>query len=140
MTQATALKAPATGARPAPPDIVTMRETAQLLLGPDGAPHTLPAVDEDLAATHTATLRGHLEVLIPELEQAIQRLPSESIPRYCALACIGEARGKLRAQAMPVNGGAIAYARRLARVLRALCDHYETVAVDRRPARAGRAH
>lgn len=130
MTQATAPQALATGARPAPPDLTTMRETARLLLGTDAAPGPLPVVSDDLAATHTEVLRGHLEVLVPELERVIQRLPQESISRYCALACIGEARGKLRAQAMPVTGGTVAYARRLARVLRALCDHYQALASD----------
>ncbi|MGW0632097.1 DUF6415 family natural product biosynthesis protein [Streptomyces sp. NPDC002758] len=58
------------------------------------------------------------------------RLGKDSIPRYCALACLGEARGKLRAQPSPVPGGDLAYARRLARALNALCDHFEALRPD----------
>ena len=75
----------------------------------------------------TATLRVHLELLALEVEAAAGNLDKESIPRYCALACVGEARGKLSAEPRPGPGGDVAYARRLARVLNALCDHYETL-------------
>ncbi|MFD4263116.1 DUF6415 family natural product biosynthesis protein [Streptomyces sp. NPDC058534] len=126
MKQATAPKAMAEEQQTAPPDLATMRETAELLLGPDGSPDVLPPVGDELAA-HTATLRGQLELLIPELENVVTRLPRESIPRYCALACIGEARGKLRAEPSRRYGGDAGYARRLARVLRALCDHYQNI-------------
>lgn len=100
-----------------------MRATAARLLGPDDAPDILPPTAAELD-TLTATLRGHLHLLIPEVEQAARRLRTKSIPRYCALACVGEARGKLRAQA---SHSPVAHARRLARVLNALCDHYETL-------------
>ncbi|MBZ6258886.1 hypothetical protein KVH22_25555 [Streptomyces olivaceus] len=125
MTQATAPTATAAAARPALPDLAAMRESADLFLGPDCVPEVLPAADDEVTA-YTATLRGHLEFLIPELERAVARLPRDSVPRYCALACIGEARGKLRAQASSRHGGPVGHARRLARVLRALCDHYQT--------------
>lgn len=108
----------------APVDVATMRATARLLLGPDDAPDALPALPDEVD-TLTATLRGHLELLGPEVEKTAGRLDKESIPRYCALACVGEARGKLRAEPGPGLYGAVAYARRLARVLNALCDHYE---------------
>ncbi len=107
-----------------PLDVATMRETAAILLGPDaGMDALLPASDE--LDTLTRTLRGHLELLAPEVEKAAGRLHKDSIPRYCALACVGEARGKLKA--VPGRGphGLVAYARRLARVLNALCTHYE---------------
>lgn len=108
----------------APPDIATMRETARRLLGADDGPDALPpSVDEvDLL---TLALRGHLELLVPDVEQVVGK--PRDIPRYCALACVGEARGKLRATPAPGMYGAIAHARRLARVLNALCDHYENL-------------
>ncbi len=109
-----------------PPDIATMRESAYILLGPDDGPDVLPPPPAEVD-TLTATLRGHLELLTPEVELAAGRLHKNSIPRYCALACVGEARGKLRATPGPGAAGAAAYARRLARVLRALCDHHETL-------------
>ncbi|MFG3034594.1 DUF6415 family natural product biosynthesis protein [Streptomyces sp. NPDC048253] len=42
-------------------------------------------------------------------------------------ACVGEARGKLRAEPGHGPGGTLGYAQRLARVLNALCDHYEKI-------------
>lgn len=103
-----------------PPDIETMRTSARRLLAGDAIQ---PAADE--LATLTLTLRGHMELLAPEVEQAAGRLPKDDIPRYCALACVGEARGKLRAR--PEAGGAVAYAYKLARSLNALVDHWETL-------------
>lgn len=110
--------------KPLPADILLMRETAEILLGPDAAPDVLPPSADELD-TLTRTLRGHLELLAPEVEQTASRLDQESIPRYCARACVVEVRGKLRAQPGPGLSGAAAYARRLARALNALCNHYE---------------
>ncbi|MEU6654541.1 DUF6415 family natural product biosynthesis protein [Streptomyces sp. NPDC046900] len=55
------------------------------------------------------------------------RLPEDDVPRHCALACIGESRVKLRATVGDGPDQAVAYARRLARSLTALCDHYEAL-------------
>ena len=109
-----------------PADIAAMRETAQILLAPDAEPGPLAPAAEELD-TLTTMLREHLELLVPEVEQAAGRLDRESIPRYCALACVGEARGKLTATPAPGHSGAVAYARKLARVLNALCDHHENL-------------
>ncbi|MFF7130695.1 DUF6415 family natural product biosynthesis protein, partial [Streptomyces sp. NPDC008240] len=81
----------------------------------------------DEVATLISALCGHLQLMIPEVDAVARRQPADDIPRYCALACIGEAKGKLGAEPRPGYGGAVAYARRLARVLGALCDHYETL-------------
>ncbi|CAL9271579.1 hypothetical protein SUDANB5_00023 [Streptomyces sp. SudanB5_2050] len=106
-----------------PADLETMRETVSALLNADGNP-VLPEPSDMQVTVLTELLRGHLEVMIRETEAVTGRLPA-SIARYCALACAGEARGKLRAAPTAQPGGVIAYARRLARVLAALCDHYE---------------
>ncbi|MFF7310572.1 DUF6415 family natural product biosynthesis protein [Streptomyces sp. NPDC008137] len=111
-----------------PPDLATMRETAHRMLGPDSAPDVLPPSGEELE-TLTATLRGQIELLAPEVEQAATLLSESSPTRAAALACAEEAGGKLRAHELsfvPLAGSAM-YARRLARVLAALCDHYEIV-------------
>ncbi|MEU3618500.1 MULTISPECIES: DUF6415 family natural product biosynthesis protein [unclassified Streptomyces] len=107
-------------------DIAVMRETVEIVLNPDAAPEAL-SLPADEVVTLTQTLCGHLELLIPVVEQAAGRLGKESVPRYCALACVGEARGKLRAEPDPRLGGNIGHARRLARVLNALCDHHEKI-------------
>ncbi|WP_329277880.1 DUF6415 family natural product biosynthesis protein [Streptomyces sp. NBC_01451] len=106
------------------PDITIMRETVQILLDPDAV--VLPPAPDELE-TLTQTIRGHLELLIPEVEQSVRLLKKDSIPRYCALACVGEARGKLRAEPSRRFGAEVGYARRLARTLNALCDHYENL-------------
>ncbi|MFI1768984.1 DUF6415 family natural product biosynthesis protein [Streptomyces sp. NPDC020800] len=102
-----------------------MRETAILVLGPEGRPHALPPTPTDVCAV-TAKLRAHLEGLIPEVELKAARMPKDCIARYCTCACIGEAQRKLSAGPTARYGGDIGHARRLARVLRALCDHYES--------------
>ncbi|MEU0383741.1 DUF6415 family natural product biosynthesis protein [Streptomyces chartreusis] len=111
-----------------PPDLASMRETAHQMLGPDSAPEAVPPVGEELV-TLTAALRGHIELLAPEVGHAAALLSENSPTRYAALACVEEARGRLRAPepGVAVLVGKVSYARRLARVLAALCDHYEIV-------------
>ncbi|MGW7529670.1 DUF6415 family natural product biosynthesis protein [Streptomyces sp. NPDC054783] len=107
-------------------DIETMRETAALLLGPDDGLDALPPAAAELDAL-TAMLRGHLALLIPEVEAKAGRLPRDSVRRYCALACVEEANRKLRVGdgCTPAVRGAVA--RKLARSLNALCRHYEVL-------------
>lgn len=104
-----------------PLDVDTMRATARRLIAESTDP---PATGE---TEPTELLRGHMALLMPEVERLAARLPKDSIPRYCALACLGEARQKLAAAPSPAPGGAITHARRLARSLNALVDHYETL-------------
>jgi len=78
----------------APPvDITTMRASVALVLPPDVTP-----TDGDTLELLTGLLCGHMELLIPEIEQAAAGLPADDVPRYVALACVGEARGKLSAR------------------------------------------
>lgn len=102
-----------------------MRETVSRLLDPDAVPEALPPAAGELE-TLTATLRGHVELLAPEVEAAARTLKPGSIARYTVLGCVWEARSRLEAEPNPRFGGALGYARRLARALNALCDHYET--------------
>jgi len=106
-----------------PPDLETMRATVARLLDPDGAPEALPPAAAEVD-TLIRMMRGQLELLIPDVQRLVGGRP-KNVSQYCGLACIGEARGKLSAQPQPGLSGAVAYARRLARVLNALCDHYE---------------
>ena len=75
-----------------------------------------------------------MELLAPEVETIAGRPPKNHIPRHRALACVGEARGKLRASPSPGPESEAVYARKLARSLNALCGHWENL---HRPA-AGR--
>lgn len=130
MRQVTASPSTAEQQDSRPPDIEEMRASTALLLGPDGAPDVLPPAADELA-TLTETLRGHLELLATEVARAAGKLDRESIPRYCALACVGEARERLRAQPSTRFGGPPGHARRLARTLNALCDHYANLRGER---------
>ncbi|MEU9285016.1 DUF6415 family natural product biosynthesis protein [Streptomyces sp. NPDC048275] len=101
-------------------DVQTMRETAARLLAEDAE---LPSPEE--LENLTLLLRGMIMVSIPEVETAAGKLPEDDVPRACALACIGEARMRLRLETS--NGtfpAAVAHAQRLARSVRALTDHY----------------
>ncbi|MFD4258159.1 DUF6415 family natural product biosynthesis protein [Streptomyces sp. NPDC058534] len=112
-----------------PVDLEAMRKTVRAVLLPDGgSPAELEA--EDAATAAIKDLRGHLERLIPVVEDAAGE--PDSIARYCTLACVGEARRKLQAEPLPRPGGPLAYARRLARVLTALCDHHESMSGEPR--------
>ncbi|MCF3134641.1 DUF6415 family natural product biosynthesis protein [Streptomyces olivochromogenes] len=106
------------------PDLAAMRRIVTILLDPDAVPEVLPPSGSEID-TLTRTVRGQLELLIPEVEAAARKLGKESIPRYCALACVSDARGRLQAEPSRRYGGAAGHARRLARALNALCDHYE---------------
>ena len=108
-----------------PPDLETMRATVARLLGPDGGPEALPPAAGEVDML-TRMMRGQLELLIPDVERLVGGR-TKNVSQYCALACIGEARGKLSAEPLPGLSGAVAYARRLSRVLAALCDHYENL-------------
>ncbi|MGW1001102.1 DUF6415 family natural product biosynthesis protein [Streptomyces sp. NPDC002520] len=124
------MKATTTDSGTAHVDLAAVREATNLVLGSEGHPQDLPPMPTDLDAV-TAMLRGHLERLIAEVELKAARMPKDSVPRYCASACVGEARRKLSAGPSPRYGGDIGHARRLARVLRALCEHYESA--DEKP-------
>jgi hypothetical protein len=129
MAHRTAEESDSAGLTEPPPDIATMRATVNRLLDPDAAPEALPPAPSELD-TLTRLMRGQLELLIPDIERMVGGRP-KNVPHYCALACVGEARGKLNAEPLPGLSGAVAYARRLARVLNALCDHYERLVAER---------
>lgn len=113
----------------APPDIAAMRAAVAELLGPDDGPDVFPPAAGELDDL-TLQIRGHMELLVPEVEQAAARLPKDDIPRFCALACVGEARRKLSEDPRPGLSAAVAHARRLARSLRALVDHYSALSAE----------
>ncbi|MFK0124865.1 DUF6415 family natural product biosynthesis protein [Streptomyces nigra] len=100
-----------------PVDVATIRDTTSTLLGPD------PQLDD--LDTLVLALRGHIQLLIPEVEALAAAQPKDTPERFCALACIGEAQRKLRLGDGQTPPTRIAVAQKLARVVNALCDHYE---------------
>ncbi|MGW5475421.1 DUF6415 family natural product biosynthesis protein [Streptomyces sp. NPDC004008] len=124
MSKATPPPSTVEQAAPYPPDVATIRRHALRLIGPE-SPTPWPEELETL----NALLRGHLQLLIPEVQRMATPLPAHDIPRACAMACIGEARIRLRI-GWPEDSSAVrlATARKLARSVNALCDHYENLA------------
>ncbi len=102
-------------------DIARMRIAANELLTADGP---LPRFD-DLAEAASG-LRTHLHDLIPALEAAARAQPDAS-----ALVAVQNARACLAAGPGPGLVSATRHARSLARELRALCGHYETLTAAR---------
>lgn len=94
-----------------------MRETATLLLAPDAEK---PSPEE--LVTLLLTLREMIEVAIPEIETFAARLPVDDVPRACALACVGEARMRLRLSGETFDQRHIV-AQKLAVTVRSLSDH-----------------
>lgn len=117
--------APTTAGEDHSPDIATMRATVERVLDPDAAPDVLPPAGEELDMLITL-LRSQLEVIVPEVQDSLSLLSKNDVHRYCMLGCIGEARQKLR---IGLNGAShevrVALARKLARSVDALCNHYE---------------
>lgn len=102
------------------PDLDTMRVSARHALAETPQPDELDTLG--------ATLRGHIQVLIPDVERLAGRAPKDSVPRICALACVGEATRKLRlGDGAPVLAVRVAVVQKLARSVGALCDHYENL-------------
>ncbi|MEV5082360.1 DUF6415 family natural product biosynthesis protein [Streptomyces sp. NPDC056159] len=122
MSHGTARPAATAEAEHLPPDLATMRATARRLLADDAEP---PSPEE--LETLTLTLRGHMMVAIPAVEIAASRLPEDDVPRACALACIGEARMRLRLEPGRTLPAGMAHAQRLARSVNALADHCENL-------------
>ncbi|MFG3266865.1 DUF6415 family natural product biosynthesis protein [Streptomyces bobili] len=121
MPQITARPA-AAEAEQSPPDITTMRATVRRLLAADAEP---PTPDE--LSTLAPLLRGHINALVLIVETEARHLPKDDIPRACAMACVGEARMRLRLGDGDTETVRAAVAVRLARSVNALADHYENL-------------
>ncbi|MEV2193781.1 DUF6415 family natural product biosynthesis protein [Streptomyces phaeochromogenes] len=97
-----------------PVDALTMRATTARLLADDAGPFSPSELD-----TLTLTLKGYLQLLIPEVEQAAAQPPDHdptmTVPVACAVVAVAEARRKLDIPLRPGASAASAYARRLAR-------------------------
>ncbi|MFI7020480.1 DUF6415 family natural product biosynthesis protein [Streptomyces sp. NPDC050164] len=110
----------ATATKAVPLDLETMRSCADRLLARNAG-----SLSSEELETLTLQLRGHIMVAVPEVETAALALPEDTVPRACALFCVGEARLRLSSEPGRHLSAHIAHAQRLARSVRVLCDHYE---------------
>jgi hypothetical protein len=104
-----------------PLDVKGMRAAAEDLLGED----TLPRWDD--LQEKAVLLRGHLMVLVPAVEDLAAQQPKDDVPAHVARIGLDEARRRMD----EIEGIGLASefkrVQRLARSVRALCDHYETL-------------
>lgn len=103
-----------------PLDISTMTAAAAALLN-DGA----EAPSGEALSSLTLQLRGHLNLLIPELAQRCDVAGPRNVA--CAQAGIGEARRRLAAY--PCSLGPVRHATLLARSVDELCRHFQRLAI-----------
>ncbi|WP_224349256.1 DUF6415 family natural product biosynthesis protein [Streptomyces olivaceus] len=122
MANATTPAVPEAGRSPAAPDTATVRTMARRLLAAGAAP---PPRDE--LAAMTAVLRENIARLIPTVEALAETLPEDDAPRACALACLGEARMRLRLGDGDTDALRLSVAVRMARTAGALADHHQTL-------------
>jgi hypothetical protein len=120
MTQSTSR--PPTKTEAPPLDLATMRATARRLLAGDAEQTTAQEL-----LNLGLLLRDHIRQLVPEVESAAGRLPKDDIPRACALACIGEARMRLRLGEGDNDRLRLSVVTKLARSVNALCDHVQNL-------------
>lgn len=105
-----------------PLDVPTMRATTRRLLGENPEVPTAEEVE-----TLTLTLRGMIEVAIPDVVALAHARPADDVPAICARIGVGEARARLGMEPRPGLPAGLNHARRLARSVNALADHYEAL-------------
>jgi Family of unknown function (DUF6415) len=106
-----------------PVDAATMRATTARLLA-DGAERPSPS---ELAML-VLTLRGHLHLLIPEVERAAESLKNDQRRVVLVAGAVifgAEARRKLAIRPRPGLDAGFVHARRLARSVDCLLEHLE---------------
>ncbi|MFF9034344.1 DUF6415 family natural product biosynthesis protein [Streptomyces sp. NPDC014892] len=105
-----------------PPDIATMRSTADRILASDAKP-----VSPEGLETLRIAMRGQIELLIPVVQCLAAGFPKGDIPRECALAGAREASARLQLGADGSSPARMSVSMKLARSVVALCDHYENL-------------
>lgn len=103
-----------------PLDIETMRATTERLLSEDAESPTAEELD-GLALLY----RGHLALLIPEIERAVCRLPDDSRLKARALGGVSEARSHLGIKPCRAPARQVIRTERLARSVICLLGHLE---------------
>ncbi|MBE4740749.1 MULTISPECIES: DUF6415 family natural product biosynthesis protein [Streptomyces] len=113
---------PAAADRDDPPDLATMRSTADRILASDAK----PVSPKDLE-TLVIAMRGQIELLVPVVQGLAAGFPKGDIPRECALAGAREASMRLRLGADGGSPARMSVSMKVARSVVALCDHYENL-------------
>lgn len=103
-----------------------MRAAIQRLLGADAQ---LPTHDE--LVTMTLQLRGHIVLLIPEIEDWARALPTSETVREAAMAGVGEAQRILSATPNPGLVSEVKCAQSLARSVKALLTQLDSLEAGR---------
>jgi hypothetical protein len=111
----------------APLDIAMMRATASTVLAIGGLPRFNYLQDTLLL------VRGHLNLLSSEVERQAKTLPDEHGTRTSVLASVASVRRLLDSGPGCGLVSATQHAKALARDLRTLCDHYETLTARHPP-------
>ncbi|MEW2631773.1 DUF6415 family natural product biosynthesis protein [Streptomyces sp. NPDC048389] len=102
-----------------PVDVATMRDTARRLLSLEE-----PPLREDLDVV-TDALRGHVQLLVPEIRALIRAQPAGDLHAGIAQVGIEEASRRLTTPLGFGPDAAYRRARKLALSVCSLCDHYE---------------
>ncbi|WP_212912970.1 DUF6415 family natural product biosynthesis protein [Streptomyces sp. TS71-3] len=110
---------------PDPLDIESMRATAGKLSAGDVPFPRFDDLDDWLLL-----LRGHLTLLVPEVEGMARALPEEHASRVAALTAVANTRVRLAASPGPGLVSATRHARELAEYLDALCDHHTVLTAE----------
>ncbi|TXS55246.1 DUF6415 family natural product biosynthesis protein [Streptomyces sp. t39] len=107
----------------APPDLETMRDTARRMQALGGP----PARPQDLALL-VDTLRGHVQLLVPEIQAMIRAAPSGDYAAAVALVGVDEAWRRLNTHPGFGEDAAFRHARKISLSVASLCDHWENLA------------
>jgi hypothetical protein len=102
-------------------DVTPLRADARRLLAADAE------LSLDELELVTLRLRGHLALAIPAVEALADLFPEDDVPSACAYSAVMEARTRLGLEPGRSVAGRVAHARRLARSVNALCDHYQNL-------------
>ncbi|MEV4919134.1 DUF6415 family natural product biosynthesis protein [Streptomyces tirandamycinicus] len=105
-------------------DVHSMREAARRVILMDEPQPQLGEL--------TAEMRGYVERLVPEIRTLITHQPAGDMPAEVAQVGVDEAWRRLHTTAGFGASAAYRRARKLALSVSSLCDHYETLAAQRK--------
>ena len=102
-----------------PLDVLTMQETARRVL--------LERLDVGELKVAAITMRGHIELLVADLQELIRNSHPEDREAAIARIGVGEAQRRLTTPPGPGVDAHRRHARKLAMSVVSLCGHYDTL-------------